>query len=108
MIRVSWAWWCMPLILALERQRQVDLSEFKASLVYIMSFRKLRAIQRDPVSKNKSNKWTIWKSKQMNGIPSAISYLPTHEFCRESYFQIVLSLGMQQENCIYWWTRFSS
>lgn len=37
----------------------------------------------------------------MNGIPSAISYLPTNEFCKESYFQIVLSLGMQQENCIF-------
>jgi hypothetical protein len=27
-------WWCMPLILALRRQRQVDFCEFEASLVY--------------------------------------------------------------------------
>ena len=27
-------WWCTPLIPALGRQRQVDLCEFKASLVY--------------------------------------------------------------------------
>ena len=27
-------WWYMPLILALRRQRQVDLCKFKASLVY--------------------------------------------------------------------------
>uniref|UniRef100_A0A8C6W909 Histone-lysine N-methyltransferase n=1 Tax=Nannospalax galili TaxID=1026970 RepID=A0A8C6W909_NANGA len=30
------AWWCTPLIPALRRQRQVDLCEFKASLVYIV------------------------------------------------------------------------
>ena len=35
---VRW-WWHTPLILALGRQRQVDLSEFKASLVYRMSSR---------------------------------------------------------------------
>jgi hypothetical protein len=27
-------WWCIPLILALGRQRQVNLCEFEASLVY--------------------------------------------------------------------------
>ena len=46
----------MLLIPALEKQRQVDLCEFKANVAYIMSFRKLRAIQRDSVSKNKNNK----------------------------------------------------
>ena len=35
----NWAWWNMPLILALGRQRQEDLCEFKASLVYRMSSR---------------------------------------------------------------------
>jgi hypothetical protein len=28
-------WWLTPLILALGKQRQVDLCEFKANLVYI-------------------------------------------------------------------------
>lgn len=36
-----------------QRQRQVELSEFKASLVYKMSFRIIRAKQRDSVSKTK-------------------------------------------------------
>ena len=39
------------------RQRQVDFHEFKASLIYKLSSRRARAIQRNPVSKNnQSNK----------------------------------------------------
>ena len=45
----------MPLIPALERQKQVDIYEFKASLVYRASSRTARAVtQRNPVSKNKT------------------------------------------------------
>jgi hypothetical protein len=33
----SWAWWLTGLISALKRQRQAELCEFKASLVYIVS-----------------------------------------------------------------------
>jgi hypothetical protein len=40
------------LILALERKRQVDLCELKASLVYRMSSRTARGTQRNPVGKN--------------------------------------------------------
>ena len=50
-------WWCMPLIPALGRQKQVN-SEFKASLVYRVSCRVARAIQRNPVSKKQPNKQT--------------------------------------------------
>ena len=39
----------MPSIPALRRQRQVDLSEFEASLVFIASSRTGRAIQRNLV-----------------------------------------------------------
>ena len=46
------AWWHTPLILALGRQRQ-GISEFEASLVYKVSSRTARAIQRNPISKNK-------------------------------------------------------
>jgi hypothetical protein len=45
------------LIPALVRQRQVDLSEFEASLVYRVSSRTARATQRNPVLKK--NKTTI-------------------------------------------------
>jgi hypothetical protein len=50
----------MPLIPALE------ISEFKASLVYKVSSRTIRAIQRNPVSKNKTkqNKKQKQKNKQ--------------------------------------------
>ena len=49
----------MPLILALGRQRQADLYEFEASMVYRVSSRTgSKATQRNPVSKkqNKTNK----------------------------------------------------
>ena len=38
-------WWLMPVISALGRQRQEDLSEFEASLVYKVSSRTARATQ---------------------------------------------------------------
>lgn len=34
-IALSQAWWHVPLLQALQKQKQIDLSEFKASLVYI-------------------------------------------------------------------------
>ena len=50
----------MLLILALRRQRWADLCEFKfkASLVYRVSSRTVKATQRNPVSKNKHTKHT--------------------------------------------------
>ena len=43
----------MILIPALMRQRQVDICEFEASLVYRENSRTVRTTQRNPVSKNK-------------------------------------------------------
>ena len=43
-------------IQTLRRQRQVDLCDFKDSLVYRVSFRTSRATQRNPVLKNKKTK----------------------------------------------------
>jgi hypothetical protein len=47
----------VPLIPALRRQRQADLCEFEASLVYRVSSRTSRAIQRNSVSDKQSNKY---------------------------------------------------
>ena len=41
----------MPIISALGKQRQVDLSEFEDSLVYSVSSRTAKATQRNPVLK---------------------------------------------------------
>lgn len=52
---VTGQWWLPPLILALERQMQVKLCEFKAILVYrcLWSSRTAGAVmQRNPVSKS--------------------------------------------------------
>ena len=38
----GWVWWHTPLVPAFGRQRQVDLCEFKASLVYRVSSRTSR------------------------------------------------------------------
>ena len=46
----------MLLISALERQRQVDLCEFRDSLVYRVSSRTALDTQRNPVVKNRNNK----------------------------------------------------
>jgi hypothetical protein len=47
----------MPLIPTLQRERQVDLCELEASLVYRVSSRTARAIERNLVSKQ-TNKQT--------------------------------------------------
>jgi hypothetical protein len=61
--------WCTPLIPVLGRQRQLDLYEFKANLVYRASSRTARAIQRNIVSKNKTKQN---KTKQMDHIASKL------------------------------------
>ena len=50
----NWTRWCTPLIPAFRKWRQVDLCEFKASLVYRVSSRIIRTTHRNPVSKNQN------------------------------------------------------
>jgi hypothetical protein len=53
-------WWPTPLIPALARQRQADLCESEASLVYGVSSRIASSIQRNHVSKqNKTKCWEM-------------------------------------------------
>jgi hypothetical protein len=52
--KVSQRWWCTLLIPAFEKQSQVDLCEFRASLVYRVSSRTARATQRNPVANLKT------------------------------------------------------
>jgi hypothetical protein len=47
--------WCIPLFPALGRQRQVELYEFKASLINRASSRIISAIQKNPVLKKQNN-----------------------------------------------------
>jgi hypothetical protein len=51
---MSRAWWHTPLISALLGGRGRRISEFEASLVYKVSSRTARAIQRNPVLKIKT------------------------------------------------------
>jgi hypothetical protein len=55
----------MPLIPALGRERQA-ISEFEASLLYKVSSRTARAIQRNPVSKNQKKKKNPQNQNQPN------------------------------------------
>ena len=69
--RSSSQWWCAPLIPALRRQRQVNLCEFEASLVYRTSSRTAKTVtQRNPVSKErrerKKERWPINVSSNIN------------------------------------------
>lgn len=45
--------WLMPLIPALEKQKQADFCELEANLVFIESSRTVRATERKRVSKEK-------------------------------------------------------
>ena len=43
-IYIGWVWWCIPFNPVPERQRQVDLCNFEATLVYVVSSRLARDI----------------------------------------------------------------
>jgi hypothetical protein len=55
MLFARW-WWYMLIVLALERKREVDICEFKVSLIYRAISRTAKATQRNPVSNKQTNK----------------------------------------------------
>jgi hypothetical protein len=59
-------WWRTPLIPALGRQRQADF-ELEASLVYKVSSRTARAIQRNPVSEKKCGVSAFFSAMSLGG-----------------------------------------
>jgi hypothetical protein len=60
----------VPVIRALERQRQARIYEFKASLVYRVSSRTAKTAQRNSVSKKQTNNKNkkAKKNREMNRI----------------------------------------
>ena len=64
----------MPLVPALGRQRQADLYEFNASLVYRASSRRAKAVtQRSPILKNKTTQQQKIDYEKKNLLPFVIS-----------------------------------
>ena len=47
----SWAWWRMPLVPTLGKQKQVDLCELEASLVYKSKFQDRQSYTENPCLK---------------------------------------------------------
>lgn len=61
-------WWPMPLIPAPERQTtEVDLDEFKASVVYITSYKPARATQLNLISERKKDKRHVFTQLNNRG-----------------------------------------
>lgn len=58
----SQIWWCMPLFPALRKQKEVDLCELAAGLVYIISFRPTRKAE------NRTKK-KMWHNPTIPALP---------------------------------------
>ena len=52
---MSQVWWCSPLMPAPGRQKQSELCEFEATLVYRDNSRTAKATQKNPVLNNNNN-----------------------------------------------------
>jgi len=69
----------MPLIPASRRQRQEDLSELEASLVYRESSRAARATQRNSVSKTKNRAAEMaQRLRALTALPEVLSSNPNN------------------------------
>lgn len=64
------AWWLPPLVTALKRQKQLDLCEFQASLVYIAKSQASQGYIMTPHFKNKPiNKQENFMQKALGSVP---------------------------------------
>ena len=81
--------------MAPKRQRQVELCEFKASLVYRVSSRTARATQRNPVLKNQpTNQPTNQTRKPNRSVPLVKSW-------KNSLFEIYIFYVCECSACMY-------
>ncbi|XP_038184960.1 uncharacterized protein LOC119813640 isoform X3 [Arvicola amphibius] len=67
----AWRWWCTPLMPTLRRQRQADLCEFKASLIYKSCFQDRLQSYREILSRKKK-RMTV-KTTYLSGRHSKMS-----------------------------------
>lgn len=77
-----WKWWHMALLPALWRQRQTDLSEFEASLVYEVSSKIVRAVTQRNLSKIKKLKKKK-KFKTFTSYSECSTATQKSQYCRE-------------------------
>jgi hypothetical protein len=75
----SWAWQYIPLTTALRRQRQRDLCEFEASLVYRVSSRTAMPTQRNCLKKQNKTKCQINKITTKPQIKTTTSTKKTNK-----------------------------
>jgi hypothetical protein len=92
--------WLKPLISSLERQKQVDLCEFKASLVYRASSRIARARQRNLVSKNQT-KPTNQSTMSLPHQTNIFQPIATVMLNKEKLKPLSLKSGMRQGGPFY-------
>jgi hypothetical protein len=59
-------WQCIPLIPALGKQRQINLREFKATLVYIVEFQNNQVYVERPYLKKKKIKHMLRERERRN------------------------------------------
>ena len=88
--------WCAPLVPALGgRCRQISESSIKASMVSIVSFRKAKAVQREPASKiNKQiNKWKNLKPYYF--------YLSKYIYCSQTFTTLQPTLYIKTSTDIW-------
>jgi hypothetical protein len=91
------SWWCRHLSPALRRQKQGDLCEFEAVLVYRTSFRTIRDVtQRKPASKNQNLAKQKRPASHHNTAGVTAVYKPVLERWREGEAELFVHCEERQ------------